>query len=281
MNTEAPSIEPQSDGAPRAAGAAGAPRARERELPDGRRAVYRHPLPVRVWHWINALCVLVLVPSGLQILNAHPALYWGEASSFAHPWITFSAFGSIGDESAFPSWITLPSWQDLAAGRSWHFFFAWIFVASGLAYVIYALASRRLESTLWPSRRELRGIGRSIRDHLRLRFPEGEAARRYNLLQKLSYLAVLFIVLPLMIVTGLTMSPGLDARLHFLTEIFGGRQSARTIHFLTACALVLFIVVHLVAMVAAGPLNELRSIVTGWFVLARRREARNAEEEIG
>ena len=136
--------------------------------------------------------------------------------------------------------------------------------------MIYALASGRLTGVLWPSRRELRGIGRSILDHVRLRFPEGEEARRYNLLQKLSYVAVLFLVLPLMVATGLTMSPGMDARLHFLTELFGGRQSARTIHFLTACALVLFIVVHLVAMVAAGPLKELRSIVTGWFVLSRR-----------
>ncbi|HXS28856.1 MAG TPA: cytochrome b/b6 domain-containing protein [Steroidobacteraceae bacterium] len=255
MDAHAPSAEPRTPSP-----------ARERVLDDGRTAVYRHPLPVRVWHWINVLCLIVLIPSGLQILNAHPALYWGNASTFAQPWI---AFGSGGDEPAFPSWITLPSWQDLADGRSWHFFFAWIFVASGLAYVIYALASGRLTGVLWPSRRELRGIGRSILDHVRLRFPEGEEARRYNLLQKLSYVAVLFLVLPLMVATGLTMSPGMDARLHFLTELFGGRQSARTIHFLTACALVLFIVVHLVAMVAAGPLKELRSIVTGWFVLSR------------
>ena len=260
MNAQEPQSPPVEPPEPARAG--------ERVLDDGRTEVYRHPLPVRVWHWINVLCVIVLIPSGLQILNAHPALYWGQASSFAHPWITFGS----GDEGpAFPSWITLPSWQDLADGRTWHFFFAWIFVASGLVYVIYAVASRRVESTLWPSRSELRGIGHSILDHLRLRFPEGEAARRYNLLQKLAYLAVLFIVLPLMVLTGLTMSPGMDARLHFLNEILGGRQSARTIHFLTACALVLFIVVHLAAMVAAGPLNELRSIVTGWFVLVRRR----------
>jgi thiosulfate reductase cytochrome b subunit len=255
MEAHAPSAEPQV-----------APGARERVLHDGRTVVYRHPLPVRVWHWINVLCLLVLIPSGLQILNAHPALYWGNASTFGAPWIDF---GLRGDAPAFPSWITLPSWQDLADGRTWHIFFAWIFVASGLAYVIYALASGRVQSMLWPSGRELRGIGRSILDHLRLRFPEGEEARRYNLLQKLSYLVVLFFLLPLMVATGLTMSPGMDARLHFLTELFGGRQSARTIHFLTASALVLFIFVHLAAMLAAGPLNELRSIVTGWFALAR------------
>ncbi len=240
----------------------------ERALPDGTAAVYRHPLVVRLWHWINVLCFIVLIPSGLQILNAHPALYWGQASTFAHPWV---AFGSGADQPAFPSWITLPPWQDLADGRSWHFFFAWIFVVSGLAYAIYVFASRRVQGMLWPGRGELRHIGRSILDHLRLRFPQGDEARRYNLLQKLAYLAVLFILLPLMVLTGLAMSPGMDARLHLLTEVFGGRQSARTIHFLTACALVLFVVIHLAAIVAAGPLNEIRSMVTGWFVLGRGR----------
>ena len=239
----------------------------ERALPDGTAAVYRHPLPVRLWHWINVLCFVVLIPSGLQILNAHPALYWGNASTFEHPWI---AFGAGADSPAFPSWITLPPWQDLADGRSWHFFFAWILVVSGLAYAIYVVASRRLHGMLLPGRGELEHIGRSILDHLRLRFPEGDDARRYNVLQKLSYLAVLFILLPSMVLTGLAMSPGMDARLHWLTEVFGGRQSARTIHFLTACALVLFVLVHLAAIAAAGPLNEMRGIVTGWFVLGRR-----------
>jgi thiosulfate reductase cytochrome b subunit len=231
--------------------------------------VYRHPLAVRVWHWLNVLCLLVLIPSGLQILNAHPALYWGNNSTFGSPWV---AFGSGGDEPAFPSWITLPSWQDLADGRSWHFFFGWIFVVSGLLYVIYALASRRVAGMLWPGSGELRRIGGTVLDHLRLSFPEGEEARRYSLLQKLSYLGVLFALLPLMVLTGLTMSPGMDARLHFLTEVFGGRQSARTLHFLAGCALVLFIVIHLTAMLAAGPLNELRSMITGWFVIGRRRK---------
>jgi thiosulfate reductase cytochrome b subunit len=106
-----------------------------------------------------------------------------------------------------------------------------------------------------------------------VRFPHGEAARHYNVLQKLSYLAVLFGLLPLMAATGLTMSPGMDARLHFLTEIFGGRQSARTIHFLAAMALVVFFVVHIVAVLAAGPLTELRSIITGWFVIRTERRS--------
>jgi thiosulfate reductase cytochrome b subunit len=236
-------------------------------LADGRIAVYRHPLMVRVTHWVNALCLLVLLLSGLQILNAHPALYWGNTSVFDHPFI---AFGS-GRGPAISHWLTLPGWQDLAGGRRWHFFFAWLFVLNGLFYVVYVLSSRRVSQVLAPTKSQLRHIGESIREHLRLHFPHGEEARQYNVLQKLSYLVVLFGLLPLMVLTGLTMSPGMDARLHFLTEVFGGRQSARTIHFLTAMALVLFFFIHMIAVVAAGPLTELRSIITGWFVIRSQR----------
>jgi thiosulfate reductase cytochrome b subunit len=236
-------------------------------LSGGRLAFYRHSLPVRLTHWINALCLLVLVTSGLQILNAHPALYWGETSPFDHPWLVFG--GGYG----FPHWITLPPWQDLAAGRRWHFFFAWLFVLNGLAYVVYAIASGRVRRVLLPSRAQLQHIGGSLADHLRLRFPHGEAARQYNVLQKLSYLIVLFGLLPLMVISGLAMSPAMDTRFHLLTELFGGRQSARTVHFLSASALVVFFVIHIAAILAAGPLNEMRSIVSGWFVI--RREERS------
>ncbi len=237
-------------------------------LRGGRRAVYRHPLAVRVWHWINALCLLVLLVSGLQIFNAHPALYWGKASTFGKPWL---ALGT-GDAPAFPPWITLPPWQDLAGGRHWHFFFAWIFAVNGGLYVLYAIAGRRVRRVLLPTRAELASLGRSLADHLRLRFPRGEAAREYNPLQKLAYLAVIFGLLPLMLASGLTMSPGLDARFHFLTVLFGGRQSARTVHFLTAWTIVAFFLIHMLAVLAAGPLNEMRAIITGWFVIGRKGE---------
>jgi len=201
--------------------------------------------------------------SGLQILNAHPALYWGEISTFDQPLLSFGA----ADGPAFPAWITLPGFQDLAGGRSWHFFFAWLFVLNGLVYLGYALRSGRVRNVLAPDREQLRNIGRSLADHLRLRFPHGDAARGYNVLQKLSYLIVLFGLLPLMLLTGLTMSPAMDARLQWLTALFGGRQSARTVHFFTATALVAFFLIHVLAVLAAGPLNEMRSIVTGWFVI--------------
>jgi thiosulfate reductase cytochrome b subunit len=232
-----------------------------------RRLIYRHPLLVRLWHWFNALCLLLLLMSGLQILNAHPALYWGEKSTFAHPWVAFHA---SGDQQPFPDWIILPGWQDLAEGRHWHFFCAWLFVVSGFLYCLYLTASGRLARVLWPTRQELAHIGRSILEHVRLRFPRGEEAARYNVLQKLSYLIVLFALLPLMMLTGLTMSPAMDARFHFLAILFGGRQSARSVHFLTATAIVAFFLIHIIAVVAAGPLNELRAMLTGWFAIRGR-----------
>lgn len=234
----------------------------QRTLPGGRLALYRHPWLVRVTHWVNALCLIVLASSGLQILNAHPALYWGQASVFDRPWLRFAT----GDERAFPGWLTLPSWQDLAAGRRWHFFFAWVFVVNGLVYLLYALTSGRVRRQLLPSREQLRHIGDSLRDHLRLRFPLAEQARGYNVLQQLSYLGVVFGLAPLMWLTGLAMSPGMDARLHVLVSLLGGRQSARTLHFLTATLLTLFLAIHLAAVAAAGPLREIRSMLTGWFV---------------
>lgn len=267
----------------------------------GTTAVYRHPLLVRASHWVNALCLLVLLLSGLQILNAHPAFYWGEVSTFAAPFAeivaepaadgelrgrltvagaSFDTTGVLGASKsggeqltarAFPSWLTLPSYPDLGAGRRWHFAFAWILVINGAAYLAYAFASGRVKGMLWPTLKDLRGVGRSLVDHLRLRFAHGEEAAGYNVLQKLAYAAVIFGLLPIMVATGLVMSPAMYARLPFLGDLFGGRQSARTIHFLAASGLVAFFVVHVAMVVAAGPVNEMRSILTGWFVIRREK----------
>ena len=161
--------------------------------------LYRHRLPVRVMHWINVICLTVLLMSGLQIFNAHPALYWGQGSDFEQPWLSIGAEPSADDsvgvvriaghviptdgvlgvsesggervERAFPSWATLPGPQWLAMGRTWHFFFAWLFVINGVCYVLYAIFSGHLRRDLLPTRAELRGIGGSIRDHVLLRQP--------------------------------------------------------------------------------------------------------------
>lgn len=237
----------------------------DRPLGPGRTAVYRHPRVVRVTHWVNVVCLLVLLMSGLQILRAHPHLYWGLGSTFDDPWFSFPEI---------PAWATLPNWRDLALGRRWHFFFAWLFVFNGLIYLAWIVIGGRLRRVLEPSRTELAGFGHSVVEHARLRFPEGEAARRYNVIQKLTYLAVLFGLLPLMLVTGLAMSPAMNAAWPGLLELLGGRQSARTLHFLCASGLVLFTLVHVALVILSGPFNNLRAMVTGWYVIRDREKER-------
>ena len=256
------------------------------------RRVYRHRLPVRVMHWINVVCLVVLLGSGLNIFNAHPALYWGHDSS-GKPWLSmrgentpagpvgrtrigstdFDTTGVLGlsqvdgrpTARAFPSWATIPGPQWLAMARRWHLFFAWLFVVNGVSYVLYTIFSRHLAKDLVPTRFELMKIGRSIVDHLKLKHPTGDAALRYNVLQSLTYLVVIFGLLPLVVICGLAMSPRLDAVFTGWVDLLGGRQSARSLHFLAALGLVLFVVVHVAEVVIAGVWNEMRSMITGWY----------------
>jgi len=261
--------------------------------------IYRHRLVTRITHWINVACVSLLLMSGLQIFNAHPRLYWGQSGATADrafleltarvgpndeligltrlgP-LTLRTTGVLGASRlkavivprGFPAWATLPSYQDLATGRRWHFFLAWALVVNGLVYLLHGAASGHFRRDLALTREEVgaRHLLGDIRDHLRFRRPAGEAARRYNSLQKIAYLAMIFAILPLAVLTGLTMSPGIDAALPFLVGLFGGRQSARSLHFIAANLIVLFVVVHLVEVIVAGVWNELRSMITGWYVI--------------
>jgi thiosulfate reductase cytochrome b subunit len=143
-------------------------------------------------------------------------------------------------------------------------------VANGLAYLIFGLASRHFRRDFLPSLAELRHIGADILDHLRLRFPRGEAAKRYNVLQQLAYLAVVFVLFPLVVLTGLTMSPGVDTAVPQLLSVFGGRQTARLIHFLAASGLVIFVIVHLAMVLVSGVWNNIRSMITGWYDLGKQ-----------
>jgi len=260
------------------------------------RLVYRHTLWVRSWHWLNALSLLILLLSGLQIFNADPQLSWGQTTNFDHPLMSidsagdgpqmhgvttvlghpFDTTGVLGaskgadgqpEDRGFPRWATLPSVRDLGTGRRWHFMFAWIFVINGVFFVGYTLWSRHLKRDLWPSLQDLKSIPASIWAHILLKHPEGDAALRYNVLQKLAYLIVLYGLLPLMLLTGLTMSPGMDAAFPGLLWVFGGRQSARTLHFLSASAIVIFFLIHVFEVFAAGLFNEMRSIITGYFAV--------------
>ena len=264
--------------------------------------IYRHRLPVRISHWLNVPCLFILIMSGLQIFNAHPALYWGDRSDrdqpllsirpmktesgemrgittiLGHKFDTTGVLGySDGSGRAFPAWATVPSAKFLAMGRQWHLFFAWLLVINGLFFTAYALISRHVTRDLVPTGKDLRGIGKAVKDHIVLRHPTGDEAKRYNVLQKLAYAGILFVVAPLIVLTGLTMSPTIDTAFPWLLTIFGGRQSARTIHFIACFSFVGFIVIHVSQVILTGFFNNIRSMITGWFVVKHEHEGAGHE----
>jgi len=251
--------------------------------------VYRQTVATRITHWIWAICLFFLLLTGLQIFNAHPALYIGEESGQAYDntvleigakkdgqgepqgfvrvgTAEFETTGVLGHsggrERAFPASLTIPSKIDLATGRVVHFFFAWVFVATLAVWLVAGLLSGHVRRDLLPGLDDLRRLPGDFANHLRFRFHHGA---RYNPLQKLAYFSVLFVAFPMMIATGLAMSPGMNAALPWLTDLLGGRQTARTLHFVFMALLVAFFAVHMAMILAAGPLNELRSILTGWY----------------
>jgi thiosulfate reductase cytochrome b subunit len=260
---------------------------------DKGKLIYRHRIATRITHWTWAIALFFLLLSGLQIFNAHPELYIGKQSGFefdnsvlsmramqtadgkidgyttifGQSYKTTGVFGMSGPADnpsyrGFPAWATLPSYQDLATGRVIHFFFAWFFVAAFLVWFVASLISGHLRRDILPSRADIRGLPKSLSDHLRFRFHHDG---RYNVLQKLAYAGVLLVIFPLIILTGITMSPGMNAAWPWLLDVFGGRQTARTIHFVCMALLVGFFLIHIFMVVAAGPLNEMRSIITGWY----------------
>ena len=260
---------------------------------------YRHRLPVRIMHWLGVVTLPILLMSGLNIFNANPELHWGQSSYtgvpplleirsredangdmigitriFGHEFTTTGVLGVSGDregeseERGFPSWLTIPGNKWLAMARRWHLTFAWVFGVNGICLVVYSILGRHLRRDLLPTGRDWRSIGATIRDHLLLRHVTGEAAKNYNVLQKLAYLGVIFMLFPLIIVNGLGMSPAMDALLPGWVDTFGGRQAMRTIHFLISWALVTFTAVHLFQVVVTGFWNNLRSIITGYYWFA-------------
>jgi thiosulfate reductase cytochrome b subunit len=222
-------------------------------------AIKRHGVATRLWHWISAVAFFVLVGSGLGISNAHPRLYWGQyGANFDVPWWTLPRF---------PDWLTIPAGYNLAISRRWHLFFALVLGFALLAYMIAGLVTRHFQRNLRIRRAELsaRHLAVEVRDHWDLRFHDHDNPRDYNTLQKLSYVLVLFVLLPLVIVTGIALSPGMNAAWPWLLDLLGGRQSARSLHFLAMIGLVVFTLVHLVLVILAGAWNEVRSMLTGWW----------------
>ncbi|WP_017669444.1 cytochrome b/b6 domain-containing protein [Blastomonas sp. AAP53] len=251
---------------------------------------HRHGLTTRLWHWVNLVALITLFMSGLMIFNAHPRLYWGEYGNRDEPaWLVIGQQGARGyleiggarldttgvlarfadgngvmRSRAFPGWATIPTDYNLADARHWHFFFAWIFAFGLLGFMVISLLNGHIRRTIAMRAAEWhpRTLWKTIVDHARFDFHTA-AGEAYNPLQKLSYIAVIFVALPLMIVTGLAMSPGTDAALHWPSMVFGGRQSARSLHFILAFSLLGFMVLHVALVLLHRPLTLLRGMTIG------------------
>jgi thiosulfate reductase cytochrome b subunit len=221
----------------------------------------RHSLLVRVTHWINTVSFLALVISGIAILLAHPRLYWGET-------------GAVGAPSLID--LPLPFILDIpirGPGRYLHFLSAWVWLLNGLLYAISGLVTQHFRKNLLPAQDYLgwRPMQRVMSGHLHLRRPIEAESQSYNVLQRLSYLGVIFVLSPLIIVTGLAMSPAVTSVLPIVVNIFGGQQSARTIHFFISGFLVLFLCVHVGMVCLAGFVSRTRAMITGYSAARKER----------
>ncbi|HME82682.1 MAG TPA: cytochrome b/b6 domain-containing protein [Candidatus Eremiobacteraceae bacterium] len=250
--------------------------------------VYRHPIVVRITHWVVALAILILTMSGLQIFMAHPALYASDASKFDAP--VFSIYSEMdnagnpvgklqigskvitttgllgwtsdgmgGEASrAFPAWATIPAYRALADGRRWHIFFAWVL---GLCAILYAVWAFKLV----PTKTEIRELPEALKEHA---LPwKVKATAHYNPLQKIAYFGVVFMLVPLAIVSGLALSPSFDAWAPWVPALLGGRQFARLWHFVAMWGIIGFFIGHFMMVALTGFWNNLRAMITGWFAV--------------
>ena len=215
----------------------------------------RHALSTRLWHWLNLLCVVVLFMSGLTISNAHRRLYWGDwGFEASQAWLMVPRF---------PDWMTIPGYYSLAVARDWHILMAWPFAVGLLFMWIAMMVNRHFKRDIVTRRREWRpsAIWRDVVEHLKLNFDHHEG--KYNFLQKLAYGLVLGVFLPMMIFTGISISPGMEPTFGWLVDLLGGRQSARSLHFIFAFAIAGFFIVHVLLVILSGPIRQMRDMITG------------------
>jgi len=223
----------------------------------------RHSAVVRVTHWVTTLCFIALLVSGIEILISHPRFYWGETGNvlttplFKIPIPSSRALVPTGYGYVLPD---QNGWS-----RYLHFQAAWALVLTGLLYAIFSLVSGHLRKNLLPAKAELswRVLSTEIANHLRFKRPSESEAWSYNVLQRLTYLFVIFVLFPLVIWTGLAMSLGFVSAFPASVTLLGGQQSARTIHFFVSVALVLFLLVHVVMVCLAGFSTRTRAMITG------------------
>ena len=223
----------------------------------------RHTALVRVTHWITTLCFLALLVTGIEIVISHPRFYWGEAGNALTP--SLFALPIPASRALVPTGYGFVLPDQNGWSRYLHFQAAWVAVFTGLLYAVSGLASGHFRKSLLPARADLswRELSRVIVNHVRFE-PPGEAeAWSYNVLQRLSYLFVIFVLFPMVIWTGLAMSPAVVSAFPAAVTVFGGQQSARTIHFFVSVFLVLFLVVHIAMVCFAGFRSRMRAMITG------------------
>ena len=223
----------------------------------------RHSALVRITHWITAVCFLALLLTGIEILMSHPRFYWGETGNInTHPLFKIPIPAS---RSTVPTGYGYVLPDQNGWSRYLHFQSAWIAVFTGLLYVIYSFFSGHLRRNLLPAGADFswHAFCAAIADHCRFKRPGAEEAWSYNLLQRLAYLGVIFVLFPLIIWTGLAMSPAVASAFPSAVSILGGQQSARTIHFFVTVFLVLFFLVHVMMIFIAGFWSRMRAMITG------------------
>src|SRR5215470_14279422 len=223
----------------------------------------RHSFLVRLTHWLTTIAFLALLVTGLEIVVSHPRFYWGEV-------------GNVNTQPLFK--IPIPSSRAMVPtgygyvlpdqngwSRYLHFQSAWLLVLTGLLYVAFGLFRGHFRRALLPARSDLgaRRLMASIGEHLRFKRPIEEQAWSYNVLQRVAYLLIIFVGFPLIIWTGLAMSPSFVSAFPWTVNVLGGQQSARTLHFFLTGALVLFLLVHVLMVIVAGFWGRVRAMVTG------------------
>jgi thiosulfate reductase cytochrome b subunit len=223
----------------------------------------RHSVLVRATHWLTTVCALALLVSGMEIVVSHPRFYWGETGTVmtpslfdlpipaSRPWVNTGYGFVLPDQNGW--------------SRNLHFEAAWVVILTGLVYVIRGLAGRHFRENLLPARGDLtwRAVAKDVAKHLRFQRAGEAEAWSYNLLQRLTYLAVIFVLFPAAIWTGLAMSPAVAGVFPILATAVGGQQSGRTIHFFVSLALVVFLVIHIVMVYRAGFRKRMRAMITG------------------
>ena len=229
----------------------------------------RHTAVVRVTHWITVLCFFALLVSGLEIVLSHPRFYWGEAGNILTPPLFVLPVPSSRASVITGYGYVLPDQNGWS--RALHFETAWLAVLTGLFYVIYGFATGHFSRNLLPGKADFsrRALASVIGSRLRFRRPGESGAWSYNTLQRLAYLFVIFVLFPLVIWTGLAMSPAFVSAFPATVAVLGGRQSARTLHFFISMALVLFLLVHVVMIWLAGFWSRMRTMITGRVALDR------------